>query len=468
MSDIGFSVGFTDLDSLVEKIDNFKSKKYVVEAIQAYRVGAFRAAITAIWVAILTDIIFKIEELSEGDNPQAKSKYAEIEIAIQEKNEATKITLIQKVESQLLMWSLDDFQFITLNEKIDLDRVREDRNLCAHPAITEDGVLFDPSPEKVRVHIVNALTHLIARSPVQGQNIIKMIIEKLRSVDCPSDRNYIRNLLGNKKYLERAKFTSFRGTVICLMKDFISCDIDKEYDFLKKMAFGLVAAKEIKPEFFDRVLKERINVWLPIGLEINQLKKLFLLLPSIDGFKMLISEPHILAMKEYLKLVTYKDVVTLKLLELNDPEFEAILLGRLEELATGELIYIFENARSLIKFKQFVLELFLKSGCFEHGQRAGDIILKNKDFLVFDDVKFILQNLSNEKFVTINGSGYHQILHASSAEKFFNELYCISEKMQGFNISVWGHFYSLIPGEMQSQYEGMVEDLILDAAERGE
>ena len=38
-----------------------------------------------------------------------------------------------------------------------LERLREDRHLCAHPAFSAEALLFEPTPELVRMHLVNAV-----------------------------------------------------------------------------------------------------------------------------------------------------------------------------------------------------------------------------------------------------------------------------------------------------------------------
>jgi len=54
----------SDLDELVQMCRNSYSKNYLLEAIVAYRAGAYRAATISTWIAICVDVIEKIRELS--------------------------------------------------------------------------------------------------------------------------------------------------------------------------------------------------------------------------------------------------------------------------------------------------------------------------------------------------------------------------------------------------------------------
>jgi len=59
----------TDLDELVQRVRNERSKEYLKEAIISYRSGAYRAALIVTWISVCVDIIEKIRELSlEGDS----------------------------------------------------------------------------------------------------------------------------------------------------------------------------------------------------------------------------------------------------------------------------------------------------------------------------------------------------------------------------------------------------------------
>lgn len=58
-------VNLTDLDELAQKVRDEQSRIYIVEAINAYRGGAYRAAIVATWIAVVYDIIAKLRELAK-------------------------------------------------------------------------------------------------------------------------------------------------------------------------------------------------------------------------------------------------------------------------------------------------------------------------------------------------------------------------------------------------------------------
>lgn len=142
----------TDLDELVNKVRSRISKIYIVEAVNAYRGGSNRAALISTWIAVSYDIIEKIKELAESGDAAAAKFVTDLNNSIKSKN----IPKLQLIEDLLLDSAFTDYSFISEHEFTSLKRLKEDRNLCAHPAFTDDEVLYQPTPELVRTYIVNS------------------------------------------------------------------------------------------------------------------------------------------------------------------------------------------------------------------------------------------------------------------------------------------------------------------------
>lgn len=54
---------FVDLDILLTRIREPRSKDYFLDAIKVYKAGALRAALSSAWVAVVYDLILKYREL---------------------------------------------------------------------------------------------------------------------------------------------------------------------------------------------------------------------------------------------------------------------------------------------------------------------------------------------------------------------------------------------------------------------
>lgn len=75
---------------------------------------------------------------------------------------------MQQVESKLLQNALD-LELIDFIEHRQLERLQQDRHLCAHPSLRPLGDVFAPSGEYSRAHLVAALDALLVHPPTQGR-----------------------------------------------------------------------------------------------------------------------------------------------------------------------------------------------------------------------------------------------------------------------------------------------------------
>ncbi|NOJ99880.1 hypothetical protein HMI51_44315, partial [Corallococcus coralloides] len=115
----------------------------------SYRAGAFRAAIVSTWIAVCFDIMQKFHELAiAGD--AAAGKEAE---ALERIRANGDVTAAMRFEKDLLNKAKSPFELVNNLEYIDLTRLYDDRNRCAHPSFVADGEAYSPPGELARLHI---------------------------------------------------------------------------------------------------------------------------------------------------------------------------------------------------------------------------------------------------------------------------------------------------------------------------
>lgn len=188
-----------DLDELVQRVRDTTSRSYLREAVAAYRAMAHRAAVVATWIAVTFDIIQKIRELAAQGDRKAIAEIKAIDTAIA----SGKPQQGQAIESNLLTLA-ESFEFLGTRERTDLERLRDDRHHCAHPAFVQADSLFVPSPELVRTHIVHSVHHLLEHPPVQGRVLLERIKVDLLQPSFPSDRSAAVSYF-TEKYCQRVK-----------------------------------------------------------------------------------------------------------------------------------------------------------------------------------------------------------------------------------------------------------------------
>ncbi|MEX0503404.1 hypothetical protein AB3X55_07395 [Alphaproteobacteria bacterium LSUCC0719] len=169
----------SDLDSLAEQVKNPHSRALIDEAIAAYRAGAMRSAVVMCWSAVFGDLISKIRELSEQGNNVAEQYVGEIERNAQNPGK------MLRVEREIIDRATNEFLMFNHRDQTQFNRLREDRNSCAHPTLAGDEGHFVPIPEAVRAHIAHALDRLLIRPPSQGKEALVRLWHDLDETRLP-------------------------------------------------------------------------------------------------------------------------------------------------------------------------------------------------------------------------------------------------------------------------------------------
>lgn len=183
--------GLHSLDALVLSVRDAETRRLAQEAVTAYQAGAYRAAILSIWVAICADIISKLKELATGGDAAAAVTVKDLATWIC----ASDLRNLQQFENGLIELARDKFEMLLPHEATDLLRLRDDRNLCAHPAFVSDDALFSPTAELTRTHIAHAILHLLSRAPVQGKQLIARFDRDLQGGSFPKKPDEIEVVL---------------------------------------------------------------------------------------------------------------------------------------------------------------------------------------------------------------------------------------------------------------------------------
>lgn len=162
--------GFIDLDILLTRIRNGQSKVYFLDAVKAYKAGALRASLTSAWVALVYDLIAKYRELSVMGDAAATTFITSWDAA----TATNDVKKLLQLEAGILEDATANTQVVNGIARKHLERLHEDRHLCAHPAFSAEAQLFEPSPELVRLHLVNVVDLVLAQEPLQGKAIFDL------------------------------------------------------------------------------------------------------------------------------------------------------------------------------------------------------------------------------------------------------------------------------------------------------
>ena len=263
-------VRLTDLDELALTVRDRIARSYILEAIDAYRVGAYRSSIVSTWIAVTFDIISKIRELANQGDKTAKDFIEDLDQAITTKQ----IRELQKIEEGLLKTATTRFEFLSDQEQIDLVRLKDDRNLCAHPAFVAEEMLFEPEPERVRMHIVHVVKHLLQHQPIQGKSAIERIKRDIKTASFPLtlDEAYV---FLNSRYLDRAKKVLIENLIFLLLKAILCGNLlDLPLTYSRQMILTLQAISRRHPDVYEERMRTKL-LTIVVSLEEGALPNVF-------------------------------------------------------------------------------------------------------------------------------------------------------------------------------------------------
>jgi hypothetical protein len=242
----------SDLDELVLKCRDEKAKSYIKEAVSCYKSGAFRSAIVSTWIAVSFDIIDKLKDLSLAGDKEAEQQLDEFEKARKTGDIAKSI----KFERDILSISRNKLELISHNEFINLDRLQQDRNRCAHPSMTTDGEIFNPSAELARVHIRSAVEYLLKYPPAQGKYALDALLKEVDSEYFPNNLEKAVTTLKNSP-LVKPRASLVRNFTIILLKKLIYEVSD--YKETLRISTALNAIELMHKEVYDATLDNKLS-----------------------------------------------------------------------------------------------------------------------------------------------------------------------------------------------------------------
>jgi hypothetical protein len=179
----------SDLEELVLKCRSDQARDYLREAVNSYKAGANRACIVTLWVAVVFDLIEKVRELALTGDGAARAMIETFErwqLGVQQGDvEALKKSL--EFERTIIDQTQAKFEFFEHQQLTDLQRLREDRNRCAHPTYQRQDAHYKPPAELARLHLRNAVEFVLSQPPVQGKAAVNNLVAVVGSEFFPDN-----------------------------------------------------------------------------------------------------------------------------------------------------------------------------------------------------------------------------------------------------------------------------------------
>lgn len=382
-----------DLDELILKCRNDRAKSIIHEAVASYRAGAFRASIVATWIAVCFDFIDKLHELS-----LAGDREAELHTKALEKIRASEdVAEALKFEKELLLLAKDKFEWVSPLEYIDLERLRVDRNRCAHPSLIAEGQTYSPPAELARLHIHSAVASVLQHPPAQGTYALKRLTKEVASEYFPTKPAESQAYLMAGP-LRRARESLVRNFVVILLKEYLlEAKNANDFKYKPRIISALKATRIIHPEYFEGAMKEKLSD-IARRVADGELMSLARLLRAYPGAWGYLDDDIAQKLKNYVKDLPADEIDELDVLLAVEPLKESaeqrIRKISIKELADTLFFGIPEQ------LGDHLISMYLKSPSFDFANRLGKEIIQYADDFSGDQVRRVLTNAGENGQVT--------------------------------------------------------------------
>lgn len=375
--------GIEDLDELILKCRDQKARDYIREAVGSYRAGSYRSAIVATWIAVCFDLIGKFRELALAGDKEAEKRVQELD----EINRTSELQRALRFEKDIVELAFK-MEMISPIEKVDLSRLQEDRNRCAHPSINSDGERYSPPAELVRLHINCAVNHLLMHEPAQGKFALDRLCAQIGSQYFPGNAKDALKVLENGP-LRRARPSLPRNLTIVLIKDLLK----GSGDYLQNIrrVHALEAIHSMHNAQYTAAMHEHLPAQIA-KLDDSELNLAIQALPKIkDAWQNLdytqkdrltryvrdIPEKDIDELAEALEYSPLKDAALKRVSRITLRELDAAFFFGMHEAIMDRLVY-----------------LYLQSGTYETANQASKLLMAYKHDIEAKHVEQIIKSAS--------------------------------------------------------------------------
>jgi hypothetical protein len=236
-------------------------------------------------------------------------------------------------ERQILSTCKDKLQFFDQRQYLDLERLKEDRHQCAHPSFQRAGQPYIPSAEQARLHLRNAIVHVLSQPPVQGKAAISELKVLVAS-------NYFPTKIDLAVAQLRA--SSLNGGTEALIKGFIDALIFGFFEkgdalfFKQQVVSALNACQVIYPAISEPKLRKQLNK-IVRNIPDEMLQGAIFMVASTENAWALLEDPARNKFVEYLRRAPGSEVIKVlnPLSKLADLRSE--ILNRVNKLTYSEL-----------------------------------------------------------------------------------------------------------------------------------
>ena len=409
-----------DIEVLALRCRSEQSKTYISEAILCYRSGAYRATIVSVWVAVIFDLVDKIRELAVAGEAKAVPIWTQYENYIKQIDEGNVhgIKAALEFERVLIHTCKDELQFFDQQQMVDLQRLREDRHRCAHPSFQQVGEPYRPSAEQARLHLTNAVSHVLAQPPVQGKVQLARLLTLISSNYFPQD---------HAQAVTQLRASALARPSDALINGFVDMAIFKYFEaasplYWKPQArYALNAITEMHRPQAEARLAKQLNRMLQDASD-AELPAAAALATGISSFWSLLLPPARDKLKQYIKNTPNHLVLPGLSTLVMTVELAPIVKEKISTLSDDELATAINSFGLKGAAKERSLELISQVGSFNSAnERINQLFLPIFDEFTKDEFVRLIRFPKTHKADLLGANAYTLVLKRLQQSSIFEK-----------------------------------------------
>lgn len=406
-----------DLDEHILKCRPGSSKSYAEEALAAYRAGAYRSSIVTTWISVVFDIIEKMREAALFGNAEIKQKLSEFEQWQDQIAMGNTSHLSKALERDILDYAHKKLEFIDAQQLLDLNRLQEDRNRCAHPTFQREGVPYQPTGEIARAHLCHAMLHLLQQPPVQGRAALSELRRIVTSEYFPKEPARAKTEL-NEHVLARPSPALIRGAIDELLFGFF--EDGNSYCHKPPTTVALRAIVEIARDVAEPRLREQFPK-IVTRLQDQELMYEIVLVALIPECARALSQTHFDKLDLFIKQAPINNLLPILNRAYRSPQFQKSVSDRIgaqsgEVLASLIKVGIHEPAVDR------AVALYCSAGTWDRANYLSqNLMMPLTTHLERKHVELIIQSAASAHSDLVGSFGFKEFIHAIRAEKVIED-----------------------------------------------
>jgi hypothetical protein len=419
----------SDLDELVLRCRGDAARTYIREAVACYKSGAFRSSIVATWIAVLYDFLDKLRELEMTGDAAAKAKLQEFEGARTSNNWRASL----QFEATLLESAQNQFELLSPLEVVDLNRLVEDRNRCAHPSMSSSSEPYRATAELARSHIKNAVTYLLEQPPVQGKAAFDRIIKDIQSEYFPRDTEKAVEFF-RVGPLARARQPLVRNLTIALSKTVLGQVLKNAVR--TRMFAALNAIVEMYRQQTEGILRDLLPR-LTAAQPDERFYRVIFFAGRVQGAWDFLGNAGQIKAANYVESADKKDAYRFLPYAVEIPALKPLANKRLVDSSTETLARVIASTKAA-EYAEMALARFEQAGSFRGAEALfEELVMPQAKFLSAADARRVLKAFCK------NG----QIAYASRIPSLYLEFLKITTGLDKDIEPQWKEIYDYIRGE---------------------